>query len=296
MKFKFLLILLGLFFNSTIQGIEKCYNKEVIENLINSSIKFYQKNKDYSLITFSIEQVPVDIYIPELSEKCCYKILLVLPGWNFSRKRWFSETDLLNYIKTYYYIAIAPETKTTIYESNYYPETKIKWHTKPGMEYFVNDFFPFFEKYKIFINSKYNFSLGLSTGGRGTVMIASKLPNKFFAIATLSGDFDQTITPEDNLMKLVYGPYSKFSERWKEDNPLYLIKKNGWNSHIYIGHGKEDNIVPSLHSKHFYEFLSKEKFPIKIHYSIKEKYKHDFYYWNSELKNIFDFFESLINL
>ncbi|MFN3603486.1 MAG: alpha/beta hydrolase family protein [Leptonema sp. (in: bacteria)] len=286
-------ILVFIFFIQNLNSTEKCYQKETIDKLTLLT-KNIQKKEGYHLFTIPVEEIPTDIYIPVTTNGKCYKVLLVLPGWKFSRKRWFLETDLLKYVKKYNYIAIAPETSITIYESKYYPETKLKWHSKPGMEYFTNDFFPFFRKQEIFLNSKFNFALGLSTGARGVVMIASTIPDLFFAIAGLSGDYDQTITPKDNLMRLTYGDYEKFQERWQMENPLYMIKKMGWKAFLYLGHGKQDPIVPYIHSKHFYEFLVQEGFATKVTLSLKENFQHDFAYWNSELNSIFDFFETQI--
>lgn len=287
MKIKIFLFFLLI---NSLSAIEKCYTTKTVDDFINSFSDFFQEKNQYFFASLVINKVPTDIYIPKKLEQKCIKTLLVLPGWKFSRTRWFQETELLKYIIIHHYVAFAPETSVTIYESEYYPETQLKWHAKPGMKFFLEDFFPLFRKYQLFLDSKLNFALGLSTGGRGVVMIASHLPDLFISIATLSGDFDQTLTPKDNLMRLVYGPYEKFPHRWKEDNPIYYIQKNGWKTNIYIGHGKEDPVVSYRHSEYLYNFLKQREGFLKIHFSLKEKAKHTFEYWNLELPSIFNFF------
>ncbi len=284
-------IIFFFFWMIPVHSMEKCYDRKTFDDFKNSFRKFFIEKSEYDFATLIINKVPVDMYIPKKLNEECTKTLLVLPGWKFSRKRWFQETELIQYITNQSYVALAPETSVTIYESKYYPETKLKWHPKPGLKFFLEDFFPFFRTHQIFLDLKMNFALGLSTGGRGVVMIATQLPDLFISIATLSGDFDQTITPHDNLMKLVYGPYETFPYRWEEDNPFYYIQKNGWKTNLYIGHGKEDPIVSFQHSLRLYEFLSQKNNSFKIVFSLREKQKHDFLYWNSELSSIFDFFE-----
>ncbi len=275
---------------------EKCYSLNTIDTFRNEHKNHFVSFSNFiELYTIEIDGVLVDIYIPKLVTISCYKLLIVLPGWKFSRKRWFNETELLKYITQSSIIAIAPEMHTTVYESMYFKESKIRWHKKPGMKFIEEDFLSYFKKYKLLQQDKYNFGLGLSTGARGVVLIASRNPRLFFAIAALSGDYDQTITPNDNLMKLTYGEYKDFKERWQTfDNPIYNIKQNGWLTHIYLGHGKLDNVVTVQHTSHFYEFLKNLNLNSKIKYHICDTCKHDFFYWNLELKPIFEFFHELI--
>ncbi len=136
--------------------------------------------------------------------------------------------------------------------------------------------------------------MGLSTGARGIVLIASRNINLFYGIAALSGDYDQTLTPQDKLIQSIYGEYNKYKERWQTiDNPIYNIKKNGWNTSIYLGHGLKDTIVNSQHTIHFYNFLNNHYKNVNIKLHLCNDCKHDFYYWNKELKEIFLFFDEI---
>jgi hypothetical protein len=283
-------------FSLMAMDLHKCYSLEVLNDFINHHRNHYIKNiNSIHLYSIEIEKVKIDVYIPELKNNACYKNLLVLPGWKFSRNKWFEETKLLEFINNFNYIAIAPEMNISIYESQYFQETKFKWHKKPGMLFIEEDLIPYFHKYNLFQNQKYNMGLGLSTGARGIVLIASRNPNLLFSIGALSGDYDQTITPKDNLIRLMYGEFSQYPERWNTiDNPIFNIKKNGWHSNIYIGHGLKDNIVSYKHSEHFYHFLKNGNSEKLIEYHLCNDCKHDFYYWNKELNPIFTFFEKTI--
>ena len=274
---------------------EKCYRVNDIQNFIDHHSQKTQKD-DLVLVQLTIDKVNIDIYIPKLDQKKCTKNLLVLPGWKFSKTRWFNETRLIEFIKKYQYIAIAPEMNITVYESQYFPETKLKWHKKPGMQFIENDFIPYFNKFNLFKEVYYNMGLGLSTGARGIILITSRNPKLFYSVAALSGDYDQTITPTDNLMRLTYGEYHQFKERWHTiDNPIHNFQQKGIHTHIYLGHGKKDNIVSYEHTLHLYNFLKNRNPSKTVLLNLCENCKHDFPYWDKELDAVFTFFEQTIN-
>jgi dipeptidyl aminopeptidase/acylaminoacyl peptidase len=122
-------------------------------------------------------------------------------------------------------------------------------------------------------------------------MIACRTNTFFKAAGALSGDFDQTLMPKDNLMSGVYGPFSLFSERWKTiDNPVSEYSQI--KIPIYIGHGKSDKVVPYTQSELLYNRLLSLKNGKKYMLHTPEM-GHDFLYWDSEVIPILDFFESI---
>ena len=238
--------------------------------------------------------IPVDLYIPP-SEKINGDIL-VLPGWKFSRTRWHKETALLAFAGKYGYRCVFPEMNTSCYESSWFPETRLKWSAMPGGKWIQDILIPYMRKnHGIFAENSYNCLLGLSTGGRGVALVSLQNPGVFKAGAALSGDFDQTAMPNDNLMTALYGNISNFRERWRTtDNPFEAAKEGKWKMPIYIGHGKKDTIIPFSQSVGFYKLLA-EKYPgIKTVFHASAS-GHDFAYWNSELPPVFDFFEDIRN-
>lgn len=236
--------------------------------------------------------VLVDLYL--LASKKINGDILVLPGWKFSRTRWYRETALLDFAGKYGYRCVFPEMNISCYESNWFPETRLKWSAMPGGKWIQDILIPYMRKnYGIFSESGYNCLLGLSTGGRGVALVSLQNPGVFKAGAALSGDFNQTVMPNDNLMTALYGNISGFSERWRTvDNPFEAAKEGKWKMPIYIGHGEKDNVVPFSQSAGFYKLLSQKYPAIKtvFHASVSG---HDFTYWNSELPAVFNFFEDI---
>ncbi|MEJ5363332.1 MAG: prolyl oligopeptidase family serine peptidase [Spirochaetota bacterium] len=232
--------------------------------------------------------IPIDIII---SDSNCRKNILVLPGWNFSRKRWIEETSLWQEAAKRKYNLILPEMTVTIYESQYYPETKRKWAKTPGSQWIKEICIPQLQKRGLLLSNQFNAVMGLSTGGRGAVLTALYNKGIFKAAASLSGDFDQTRMKHDKLMTAVYGPYEYFKDRWENvDNPFAMIAE--WNIPLYLGHGTMDKVTPYEQTKIYYEALKKVKPDITITFN-DCACGHDFIYWNSEVVPVLDFFDTI---
>ncbi|MBU43061.1 MAG: alpha/beta hydrolase [Spirochaetaceae bacterium] len=238
-----------------------------------------------------------DIYVPPAPEgvepaKAHYRLLLVLPGWKFDKSRWIKETDLKQYANRHSMILVLPQMNTSIYASQYFPETRMKWHSEAGLKFINETFIPELrQKFGLFTAGKENYLLGLSTGGRGVALIALSNPDLFVAGASFSGDFDQSVMPSDKLMAAVYGPFDRFSNRWRQiDNPVNAAQK--WTMPLYLSHGTSDGIVPPDQTNRFYEAIRKAKgadFPVEL--KMVEGAAHDFRFWNDQLAPAFAFFQ-----
>ncbi|MGK7877275.1 MAG: alpha/beta hydrolase-fold protein [Xenococcaceae cyanobacterium] len=244
-----------------------------------------------------VDDVPYDLYIPKNygdASKHVLPCLLVLPGWNFQRTSWVENTRLVEYADKYGYALILPEMKKTLYESSYYPETKMKWYRVPGGKFIKKRFIPEIQKrHNLLKEGQHNTMLGLSTGGRGVALIALENPGLFVAGASLSGDFSQENMRQDRLMTSVYGSFANFPERWKGyDNPQARV--NEWSMPLYLAHGTADNIVPESQSRLFHDALHRhgrhgDKASIK--YNPVKGAGHDYKFWGGQLKEVFEFID-----
>ncbi|ACK70111.1 esterase-like protein [Gloeothece citriformis PCC 7424] len=242
----------------------------------------------------SVDNVEYDLYIPPNYESKSNRILpclLVLPGWNFKRTSWIENSRLVEYADQYGYGLILPEMGKTLYESRYYPQTTLKWHSLPGgqfMKVFIREIQ---QRHNLLKPGQHNTLLGLSTGGRGVALIALENPDLFVAGASLSGDFSQENMKNDRLMTAVYGAYKQFPERWKgQDNPQARIAE--WKMPLYLAHGMRDNIVPESQSRLFYNALKQyHQDNLRIVYHPVAGAGHDYQFWGGELESVFQFFE-----
>jgi len=248
------------------------------------------QQKEGSIITLICDNIAIDIM--EVDTSVLFKgDLLILPGWNFDRTLWCSESSLCKEAHRAGYRLIMPEMGKSIYATSYFPQTRKDWLRYPTLTWLLDTMIPFLQQQAgVFLTSD-NFMIGLSTGARGVALIACRTNTFFKAAAALSGDYDQTLMPEDNLIKGVYGPFSLFSQRWKTiDNPVAECAQI--KIPIYIGHGKLDKVVPYTQSELLYKRLLSLKNGKKYILHTPEM-GHDFLYWDSEVNPILDFFESI---
>jgi pimeloyl-ACP methyl ester carboxylesterase len=234
--------------------------------------------------------IPVTIYTPP--GKSIRGNVLLLPGWKFLRHRWLNETGIKAQADRLGFRLICPEMNITIYESRYFPETTLKWADTPGLKWIHEFLIPAMKSKGIFLPGQNNFVLGLSTGGRGAVLVTLDNPGLFNASAALSGDFDQTKMPLDNLMTAVYGSYRQFPERWLIDNPAQQAKN--WNTPLYLAHGTKDVVVPPSQTKLFYTLLRDLHIALDIKLFMPEA-SHDFIFWSSQTPGVMEFFDKYIN-
>jgi len=244
----------------------------------------------------TVDGIAYDLYIPPNYRAIAglRRTLLVLPGWNYSRTSWIENSPLVEYANRYGYALILPEMLKTLYESSYYPETELKWHSVPGGKFIKEQFIPAMQtRHHLLIPGDNNFLLGLSTGGRGVALIALENPDLFLGGASLSGDFSQENTPSDRLMTLVYGSFADFPSRWQgQDNPQARVAE--WKMPLYLAHGTDDDIVPASQSCLFYQALKNQlDNQVLIEYHPISGAGHNYQFWGGQLPAVFEFFEKL---
>ncbi|MBP7281671.1 MAG: prolyl oligopeptidase family serine peptidase [Leptospiraceae bacterium] len=235
-------------------------------------------------------KIPVDVYTPE--DKKVVANVLVLNGWSFPRDDWQKKTRILKTAKEQGFRLIFPEMGKTNYESEYFPETTLKWSATPGGKWVREFLIPAFQQNGILTKSNKNFVMGLSTGGRGAAILGFTQPEIFSAAASISGDFDQATMPKDRLMTGSYGKYEENKERWETVDNVYRNAKE-WKIPIYLGHGQKDKVSPFIQTKNFYLKLKELHPKLKIAFNDPKDAEHDYKYWDSEVDPIFQFFASL---
>jgi S-formylglutathione hydrolase FrmB len=235
-------------------------------------------------------KIPVDIFIPE--DKKPVADVLVLNGWSYPRDDWQKKTRILKSAKEKGFRLIFPEMGKTNYESDYYPETKLKWSTTPGGKWVRQILIPILQQNGMLLKGGKNFVMGLSTGGRGAAILGFSKPDIFAAAASISGDFDQSTMPKDRLMTGSYGKYEENKERWETVDNVFRSAKD-WKIPVYIGHGQADKVSPFIQSKNFYLKLKELHPNLKIIFNDPKNAEHNYQYWDSEVDSIFQFFSSV---
>ncbi|MEN3041479.1 MAG: alpha/beta fold hydrolase [Bacteroidia bacterium] len=214
------------------------------------------------------------------------RALLLLPGWNYSRRAWCEKSTICAEALKRGYRLLLLEMGKSIYATQIFPETRPDWRSYPTLRTLLDTVFPELVQ-RALLPPGHTFLLGLSTGGRGVVLILAHMEDLFAAGAALSGDFDPHLDTRDPLLT---GWYGRYSRRWEEvDNPMRLAEKI--RRPLFLAHGVADNIVPYQHSQRLYERLKQvnPKLPCVLH--LDPKGKHDFTFWERYGKLALDFFE-----
>jgi len=231
----------------------------------------------------------VTVYLKTPKTKVIEGTIVVLPGWNLSVLDWYSKTTLCQKALEQGYVLIMPEMGKSVYAYELYPETRKDWLKYPTRHWFMDTLIPYFQThFKLLLPGEKNFVLGLSTGARGVALLCLDCPKIFKKGAGLSGDYDQTQMPHDNLMNGYYGPFTSYRDRWTgRDNIVYRFKE--LKIPIYLGHGKDDKVVPCQQTIQFADSLKKYK-PQLVTLHLDEKAGHMYSYWDSEVDNVLRFF------
>ncbi|MFN5218665.1 MAG: alpha/beta hydrolase family protein [Sphingomonadales bacterium] len=215
--------------------------------------------------------------------------LLLLPGWDFSNRKWCDSTNVCKTSLQKGFRVIAPQMGRSVYATRYYPQTRKDFRSFPTLPQLDSALELLKANFGIFMRQ--NLILGLSTGARGVALLCQRKPDWFHAAAALSGDYNQASMPNDNLMRLTYGPYSLHKRIWTEtDNPQTDAGK--LKTPIYLGHGLKDKVVPFEQTQDFARVLQKKKTnTATVVVNLNKMAGHDFNYWRSELPAIWQFFE-----
>jgi len=213
--------------------------------------------------------------------------VLLLPGWDFPTHYWSDSTTMCTSALHAGYRVIMPDMHRSVYATHYYPETRADMAAEPTRTWLTDTVIPLLKKQYGMFTTPTNFIAGISTGGRGVALVCSHTGHLFKAGAALSGDFDQTLQPNDALMIYTYGAYATHTQRWKTiDNPLALV--DSMHTPLFIAHGADDNIVLVLQSKYYYEKLVKAQ-PASRLYIVPNR-RHNFHLWKNAADSAWQYF------
>jgi S-formylglutathione hydrolase FrmB len=237
----------------------------------------------------------VQIFFPKsYKKKENVRVLIALHGYGANLREWEINSTIEKLADDLNFVIVCPDMGNSIYESKFYPETTVKWAKIPGgkfisenlINYLNNTFSLAYEREKTGI-------FGLSTGGRGAMLLSALHTDIFGAAAGLSGDYDPLAMPRDRLLTAVYGSIKQFEDRWKNDDNIINLSDKLINTPVYITHGDKDSVVPREQSWIFairLKQLQKKMGGFDITYFEKKYSMHDWRYWRFMLPEVMDFF------
>lgn len=236
--------------------------------------------------TFKIKRANNDVNVYLLANNNFFTrgTVILLHGWDLSPLSWCDQTSFCNELLSMGYHVIIPDMGKSVYASQYYPETVKTMAMYPQLPFVLDTLLPFLQDSIHILNSSHNnFLIGYSMGARGALAIAENTENIFSRLVLISGEYDQTLVPEDNILTMYFGSYQQFPERWEgKDNLLRNIDK--LNIPVLILHGQNDDVISAIQSDTLAKVLeNKNKFYIKTIYN---NYGHDFDFVQKTVKDV----------
>lgn len=220
-----------------------------------------------------------------VNQKCIGNILF-LNGWNMKTEEVCRQSELCSLALQKGYRLLFPDMGKSVYASAYYQETRSDYRKHKSIQWLSDTLLPQLKSQNIFFEKgANNHIMGLSTGARGAVLLASRLPDCFRSLVLLSGDYNQCIDTSDWLMINTYGRFYQHPERWKtSDNPLHA--SSSLNCDVFIGHGQNDKVVKAEHAyflekKLYTNPLMKSK---KIETYFPDSAGHDWKFWRAGIE------------
>lgn len=241
-------------------------------------------------ITVNLAGIPVDL---KPNESAYQGDLLILPAWDEKRNAWCTRGRICTKARSKGFRVILPEMGKSVYTQHVYPETRADWKAFPTTQFLIDSLIPALrDEYCLLQEDGYNLVIGISSGARGAIRLIQNLPDLFAGAVALSGDYDPSQMIGDNIYRGFLGRHADHPERWAVSENL-LTSSAGMKTPLYLGHGRKDDLVPYTQTEHFYNSLRKNVPSLHVKLHLPSDRTNGFAYWNTEMNNIFRFFESI---
>ncbi len=257
--------------------------------LRNHSVSYTHEGKTHS--------ESIQIYFPKRYVKGAnMRTLVVLHGYDGTMRDWEINSRIEDYADEYSCVLVCPAMKKSIYETAYYPETGTKWSAMPGGRYVIEVLIPHLRTTFALAHDRDRTGImGLSTGGRGALLLSARQPSFFAAAAGLSGDYDPLSMTRDRLLSAVYGKYDQNRQRWENDDNIMKLAVNLKGVPVFLTHGGKDFIVDPKQSEILaikLKSLEKEDSSYSVTYKSYSRSLHDWSYWRKALPEVMAFFDA----
>lgn len=239
-------------------------------------------------------QVPVFVYVPRTPSVPAggYPFVIALHGWDLRAEEW-KASGIEALADEHSILVVCPQMGKANYEKEFFPETTMKWNSVPSGPWIKDTLLKELSaRFQISSDKKKRGLLGVSTGGRGALLVAGYYPEDFGFAGMISGDFDVSKTPEDGLALGTFGPFKEFEERWRQGSAIAYM--DSYRSvRVYLAHSAADRVAPVSQARlAAAEFKKAQQKNSSYVFAYEEASGggHDWQFWKKALPNAVKFF------
>jgi S-formylglutathione hydrolase FrmB len=139
------------------------------------------------------------------------------------------------------WVLVAPNMKSSIYESEFFSDSRYQWAPVPGALWLTDVFIPQMRKHwDVFRSRETSAVVGAGNGARGAILITSRRPELFRYIGCLSGYFDNETMTRYMPLRNHYGEYKANKERWVNSDNAVRRAEALVDHVIFVSHGTDD--------------------------------------------------------
>jgi len=225
---------------------------------------------------------------PELADA---PILVGLPGWKFSSTTWEEHAAIGELADRHGFRLALIDMNVSIYESSFYPETApgYRWCGPdcgiPGARWVGEVVAPYLRTQGHIAGL-----FGLSTGGRGAVLLPQLYPGLADRACAMSGTYDLFDLPpggELQIHQVIYGSREQHPDRWRRDDTLAQADRLEGLSALVI-HGALDGVVSPSQSQRLVDTMRDRGLTAEL--ILEPGGGHDWALWSKHLPTCFEFF------
>ncbi len=186
---------------------------------IKAQERFIELNHQSNILS---KEKKLAVILPrDYTEEKRYPVLYLLHSANGSYLTWHkADAKLYELSRQYELIIVTPDLETSwLVDSPVKPESQYE-------SYFVKELVPFIDANYSTINSYRGRGIaGMSMGGHGAIVLASKYPDLFGVASSMSGVLDLRLLPNTAGKKDVLGEVYQHPEVWNNNSAVYLADK-----------------------------------------------------------------------
>jgi len=226
------------------------------------------------------------------SEK--YAVVYLLHGLTGHFDNWGDKTKLADFAANYKYLIVMPEGNNGWYsDSATVPNDKYE-------SYIVKELIPEIDKnFRTIPDRNSRVIAGLSMGGYGSLKFGLKYPEMFSLVGSFSGALGAASWMEKDLggrgviAETIMSVYGAADSKTRQENDIYKLvreispEKAKQLPFIYLDCGTEDFLIQS--NRDYAALLLEKKIP---HEFRQLPGKHDWVFWNSQIKEFFELIET----